>query len=143
MNKYFPLNARLLNSTSPQALSFSSTREVFYKRDGKEARDRTDTETQTRIHQGPLTLYQEIYRAANLAVPVLGLDVVGEGLGLDVRGVVVTVVVVVYIDRLVIDAGWKRGVDVREWGSSSGPTYSSLTTLPHSPQRSRGRSRDT
>jgi hypothetical protein len=30
-----------------------------------------------------------------LPVPVVGLDVVGEGLGLDVRGVVVTVVVVV------------------------------------------------
>lgn len=31
-----------------------------------------------------------------LPVPVLGLDVVGEGLGLDVGRVVVTVVVVVY-----------------------------------------------
>ena len=38
-----------------------------------------------------------IARFGYLPVPVLRLDVVGEGLGLDVRGVVVTVVVAVVV----------------------------------------------
>jgi hypothetical protein len=91
-----------------------------------------------------------------LPVPILRLDVVGESLDLLVRGVVVVVVLVCgeickepknnsEKKKKMED---KERYDIREgnlraWGSSSGPTYSSLTTLPHSPQRSMGRSRDT
>lgn len=65
-----------------------------------ETRTKSGTERiQTRTPRGLLTLYQEDYRAAHLPVPILGADVVGKGLGLDVRRVVVTVVVVVVVYR--------------------------------------------
>lgn len=89
---------RIMIRSTPPALSFSSTRELFYKRD----RQRQE---QLQIHglarQRAVYTVSGIFRATDLPVPVIGLDVVGEGLGLLGSGVVVTVVVVVYIKMLV------------------------------------------
>lgn len=57
----------------------------------------TDTNIRLACYKRPFRCIERLYCAANLPVPVLGLDEVGKGLGLNVRGVVVTVVVVVVV----------------------------------------------
>lgn len=71
------------------ALSFSSTENYSTK---EMDRDRNDTDSQTRTPRAGYTV-SRIFMSG-LPVPVLGLDVVGEGLGLLGDGVAVAVVVV-------------------------------------------------
>ena len=80
-----------MTKSTPPALSFSTTRELFYKR----GRQETRTDTRHRLaRQKAVYTVSGIFNASNLPVPVIGLDVVGEGLGLLVRGVVTVAVVV-------------------------------------------------
>lgn len=79
---------------------------------------------------------------ANLPIPILRLNVVGEGLWF-VRAVVVVAWSLGEALAWLI-ASWGKAQNLPwAWGSSFGPTYSILMVLPHSEQRSIGRSLET
>ena len=106
---------RCQKETTPSRHSYSTTRALFYKRD-REVTATKQTDKQRNVHtilDFPCRSQKKPRRNQKhgieyLPVPVIGLDVVGEGLGLDVGRVVVTVVVVVVVYQRYVSLSKKR-----------------------------------